>query len=108
MIPVMLLLHDYVWLKGINGDRPNPPALVLPPPTIPDEPPTPVCDTLVRVQALDKINSEFSPWGITIDGDAYAAYTSCRHSNLKEVHDDVMNRNDGNHDPSVHPKGVPY
>jgi len=108
MILVGLFLHDYVWLRHLAiGGFANPPPIDLPPP-VETVPPAPVCNTSERTRQLDRINSEFVPWGITIDGDAYAAYASCRHANLKEVHDDVVVRNNGDHDPSVHPIDAPY
>jgi hypothetical protein len=82
-----------------------------------DDAPPPVVNTpdaTARRGQLDAINREFEPWGLAIDSDAYNSYLAGNFRGktpaayLKEIHDDVVRRNDGAHDPNAHPIGAPY
>lgn len=94
---VFLALYDYVWAKGINGDAPAPPVLVLPPP--PEDPPDDWTSPENQVQhrdELDAIAREFatasgSPEFVP-DDKTREAYLSGRNRDLKEIHDDMVIR----------------
>jgi len=107
MRPIFTMLHDYVWLKGINGDAPNPPVLVLPPPK---ELP-PVDDWLSpesqakRAIEITRLREEMHP--TELDEDRVDAYMAGRNKNLAEVHDDELVRSAKSPDPCGGANRVP-
>ncbi len=108
---VFLALHDYVWFIGQPG--PFPPQHSFPPP-----PPEPELDEWMseanvkfHIAQLDAIALEFAEWGgpeFVPDASTRQAYILGRNRNIKEVHDDMMNRNNGQHSPHMHLAGGGY
>lgn len=109
--PVGLLLHDYVWWKGINGDQPVKPWVTLPPPKVPVPVPPPTDPPPItpeeRAQRVDDVlwaRDEFAP--MELDEGKVNAYLQGR-SSLREFHDDNVQRA-GTHNPAFHRPGRPY
>ena len=96
MCPVFTALHDYVWVKGINGAQPTPPILVLPPPPEPpaDDWLTPEHMAKHRDE-LDAIAREFAAIGgpeFVPDDKTREAYLSGRNRDLTSIHNDMVQR----------------
>lgn len=106
MRPVFTALHDYVWVKGINGAAPDPPVLVLPAPPPPETTPGDGFTPAQRLQFVSAIGHEF---GFPPDPQSAARYIAQGHSpSFKELHDDMLPRNNGQHDVSRHHPDAPY
>lgn len=88
MVPVFQANHDYVWIKGINGNRPTPPAITLPP-APPVEEWTSPANHMKHLREIDRIEQEM---GIPMDSGRMNAYLTGRNKNLAEVHDDELRR----------------
>jgi len=87
---VGLFLHDYIWLLGVNGEAPAPPALVLPPPTEPPvDPPTDPDVIAHRRDYLASIAEEFAP--MEIDPGQAESHMQGR-STEREVHATMIER----------------
>lgn len=111
MMLVALVLHDYVWIKGINGEAPTKPWIELPEPddSVPvpapsDPPPIDDAERAERVLDVQAARDEFSP--MDLDEGKVNAFLQGR-SSLREFHDDNVARA-GTHDPSKHRPGRPY
>ena len=107
---VFLVLHDYVWIKGVSTtSEPVKPWLYLPPrqepPLPPEEPPiiTPE-ERAERVLDIAAAREEFA--GMDLDDDKVQAYLSGR-TGLREFHDDHAQKATA-HDESKHRPGRPY
>lgn len=103
MRPVGLLLHDYVWWLGINGDAPQKPQIQLPPVSEPLPPVEPIDEWLSpesqakRRIEIDRIRDEMLP--TVLDDDRVDAYMSGRNKDLAEVHDNELERAAKSPDP---------
>ena len=109
MQPSILALHDYVWMKNLDGGpSPQPPVLTLPPVVVPEEPADPWLSPESQVKRraeLTRIAEEVAP--MPLDEDRVKSYLMGRNRNLAEVHDDELTRSGLDHDPCEGKNRIP-